>query len=338
MDFTVEDVVPYTSRTLYTSCTSRTRGKQQFSLGGAAYAPATDEGFDEFEGLLRQTWTVFGVSILFNFQQDEVHLKQYAKRLREEVASASTQENVSYTTEFTVMKNITLRPSPEDLPPIKIEVYGKNNDKKDVKKCLYTGILLSWRTNKNELTAVNSVRLPLLLCHGAQSTIRTVHNVLNLMFDCIIIGLHAQEDDLMWLVPIIITPTNNEEYPKDKDEIQMVYKIPELPDSDTITIKFTILDLIKILKVIIKDQSDEATAEISFKLEHINKFREVLYTQMLEIANLQLGLCTLCKIGLPSFTMIGNKMKVMNADTMNRVLLYLNEKALDTFHALHFET
>lgn len=30
-------------------------------------------------------------------------------------------------------------------------------------------------------------------------------------------------------------------------------------------------------------------------------------------------------------------MKVMSADTMNRVLLYLNEKALDTFHTLNFE-
>lgn len=50
MDVTAEDVMPYTSRTLYTSCTLRTRGKQQFSLGGATYLPATDEGFDEFEG------------------------------------------------------------------------------------------------------------------------------------------------------------------------------------------------------------------------------------------------------------------------------------------------
>lgn len=77
-----------------------------------------------FIGLLRQTWTVFGVSVLFNFHQDETHLKQYAKRLREEVANASTQENVSYITEFTVMKNITLRPSPEDLPPIKVLFFN----------------------------------------------------------------------------------------------------------------------------------------------------------------------------------------------------------------------
>lgn len=56
-----------------------------------------------------------------------------------------------------------------------------------------------------------------------------------------------------------------------------------------------------------KDQSDEAGAEIFFNLEHIEQFREVLYAQMLEVANLQLGLCTLCKISLPSFTMMGNK-------------------------------
>lgn len=30
-------------------------------------------------------------------------------------------------------------------------------------------------------------------------------------------------------------------------------------------------------------------------------------------------------------------MKVISADTMNRVLLYLNEKALDMFHTLNIE-
>lgn len=29
------------------------------------------------------------------------------------------------------------------------------------------------------------------------------------------------------------------------------------------------------------------------------------------------------------------QMKVMNMEIMNRILLYLNEKAFDTFHTLH---
>lgn len=76
---------------------------------------------------------------------------------------------------------------------------------------------------------------------------------------------------------------------------------------------------------------------MTFNLEHIEKFREVLYSQILELAGLQLGLCALHKIHLPTLTIMENKMKVMSADTMNRVLLYLNEKALDTFHTLNFE-
>lgn len=78
---------------------------------------------------------------------------------------------------------------------------------------------------------------------------------------------------------------------------------------------------------------------------------------MLKVAGFELGLCTLYKIHLPTITIMENRvnkyypyclmlrnifisffqMKVMNTDTMNRILLYLNEKALDTFHTLNLE-
>ncbi|XP_012144720.1 uncharacterized protein LOC100884034 [Megachile rotundata] len=331
MDHTMEDML-HTSHTNYTP---RSRGKQQFSLGGVTCISAEEDAdIDGLDELLHQTWNVFGVSTLFNFHLDEVHLKQYAKRLREELANNLAQENVTYSAQFSVMDNITSRPSSLDPLPIKINVYAKNNSYETaVEKNIYNGILLSWRTSKGELTVANSIRLPLLLCRGTRNTMRTVHNVLNLMFDCIIIALPAQEHDLIWLVPIIITPTSKEEYPKRTDEICMVYKIPE--HSDTIAIKCCVLDLIKFLEVIMKDKND---AEISFNLEHIEMFREALYTQIQESSGLQLGLCTLYKIHLPVLTIMENKMKVMTTDAMNRVLLYLNEKAVDTFHTLNFET
>ncbi|XP_068974998.1 uncharacterized protein [Bombus flavifrons] len=337
MEDNIENILPSTSNTIHTICSLRTRGRQQFSLCVSSAPVEEIEAFN-LEELLYKTWTIFGVSTLFNFHQDEVHLKQYAKRLREEVANNLSQEDVTYDAEFCVMKDITQRPSPLDPPPIKIEVYSENsNNQANSKKCIYKGVFLSWRTTKNKLTAFNSVRLPLLLCRGTPSAIRTVHNVLSRMFDCMIIALPAHEDDLIWLVPIIITPADKEEQTKHTDEICMEYKIPELENTDTITIKFLVLDLIKILTVIVKDQNDEANVEIAFNLEHIEKFREVLYSQMLELAGLQLGLCTLHKIILPTVTIMENRMKVMNADTMNRVLLYLNEKALDTFHTLNLE-
>lgn len=46
---------------------------------------------------------------------------------------------------------------------------------------------------------------------------------------------------------------------------------------------------------------------MTFNLEHIEKFREVLYSQILELAGLQLGLCTLHKIHLPTLTIMENK-------------------------------
>ena len=130
-----------------------------------------------------------------------------------------------------------------------MEVYSeKNNNEESSKKCIYKGIFLSWRSTKNTLTD-SSIRLPLLLCRSTQGTMGIVHTILSRMFDCMIVTLSAHEDDLLWLIPIVIIPITKEEQPKSKDEIHMEYKIPELPDTDTITIKFKILDLIKILTV-----------------------------------------------------------------------------------------
>ena len=343
MENTVTNILPQTSRTIYTTCTPRARERKRFSLGITSEPADNDNDNDPIDilnELLSQTWNIYGVSTLFNFCNDEVHLKQYAKRLREEVAGTLEQQDVAYTAEFFVMENITVRPHPVDPPPIKVEVHATNisSDKSSGKKCIYKGIFLSWRTNQNELTIANSIRLPLLLCRGTKSGMKTVHNIIGRMFDCMVIALPAHEDDLIWLAAIVITPTNREEQPKkDTDEICMQYRIPELPDTDTIAVKFQVLDLIRILTAIINDQSDEASSEISFNLDHIEMFREILYTHMLENAGLQLGLCTLHKIQLPTLTIMGNKIKVTKLDTMNRVLLYLNEKALDTFHTLNFE-
>lgn len=65
------------------------------------------------------------------------------------------------------------------------------------------------------------------------------------MFDCLIIALPAKEHDLSWLIPIIIM-TNKEESAV-SDEVQMVYTVPELPVTDTVTVKFQTADLRKIL-------------------------------------------------------------------------------------------
>ncbi|XP_031827318.1 uncharacterized protein LOC116424713 isoform X2 [Nomia melanderi] len=337
MENSQQNVLPSTSRITYTSWAPQTQGNQRFNFGVDS-SPIEEESVEALIELLHKTWTIYGVSTLFNFHRDEIHLKQYSKKLREEVAATLAQEDVIYTAKMNIMDHITVKTSSVDPIPIKIEVHAKNYGKENsINKCIYTGILLSWRTTTNELATPNSIRLPLLLCRGTKSSMVTIHNLLSHMFDCMIIELPAQEDDLMWLIPIVIIPTNVEEQSKHTSEISMEYRIPDLPDTNAIVVKFQVLDLIKILRVIMGNQSDGANVEISFHLEHIEKFRDILYKQMLQTASLQLGLCLLRKINLPSFTIMGNKMKVTNIETMNRVLLYLNEKAVRILHTLTSE-
>jgi hypothetical protein len=59
---------------------------------------------------------------------------------------------------------------------------------------------------------------------------------------------------------------------------------------------------------------------------------------MLILGGLELGLCTLHRIDLPGITIMENRMKIVNVEIMNNVLLYLNEKAFDIFHTVHIDT
>lgn len=70
---------------------------------------------------MKQTWTMWGVSSLFDFEyNDEVKMKLYAKKLREEVSRSLLKENVSYTAKFTLMDDLGPKPSPNDVPAVRV--------------------------------------------------------------------------------------------------------------------------------------------------------------------------------------------------------------------------
>lgn len=107
--------------------------------------------------------------------------------------------------------------------------------------------MISWRTDVPELDHENSSKLPLILCKGTKSGMNAVHTVLANMFDCQIAELPATEEDLKWLVPIILNPSDGDNDPE-KGEVRFEYRVPGLPATDTVTTKFQISDLVKLWK------------------------------------------------------------------------------------------
>lgn len=295
------------------------------------------ESLSEFLGL---TWNIWGVTSLFGFQQDsEVVLKQYAKKLREEVASILPVDNVSYDCNFIILDRITPRPCNSDLPPIKITITANLED--DKIKNIYTGIMMSWRTDVPEINYDESIKLPILLCRGTKSGMNAVHTVLGNMFDCQIVELSATEEDLKWLVPIVLNPSGDAV--NDKGDVKFEYKIPGLSSSDSITTKNNTKDLIKLWNAVIEDNDDDDVDDNdsnendnNFKVEHVEMFFQVLHNQMLMVSGLQLGLCSLSKIILPSFTIMDNRIKTSSSEVLNRVLLFFNQKSLEMLHQLNF--
>ncbi|RLU25333.1 hypothetical protein DMN91_001489 [Ooceraea biroi] len=330
----MENVRASTSRVMYTPRTPRMRERERFNLS-TRLEENEEIDISGLEALVGLTWNVYAISALFGLQRDDVHLKLYSKKLREEIASTLSRENVTYDAKFSLMEEIVSRPYHQNHPAIKIEVLAKTNGggEADTERHIYKAILLSWRVTQIEQDMQNCVKLPLLLCRGTRSCMDAVHAIVGRMFDCLVVALPANGDDLSWLIPIIIMSTNREDQPAISGEIQMEYTVPELPVTDTIIVKFHTSDLRKILMAIVMDQDDN----LSLDHEHVEKFYEVLHKQMLIVGDMQLGLCTLHRIILPGITIMENRMKVMSVEIMNRILLYLNEKAFDTFHAVNID-
>ncbi|KAK0162329.1 hypothetical protein PV327_008675 [Microctonus hyperodae] len=292
---------------------------------------------DSLQTLIKQTWNIYGISSMFGFDyNNERQLKLYGKRLREEVASILPQDNVTYDVNFTIDEDITFKPTVTDSPAIRIEILAKAVDKKTNEKYIYTGILLSWRTEIAELDHDKSVKLPLLLCRGTKSTISAVHLTLSNMFDCLIVALPATEDDFKWLVPIILQPNNNDEASTPKGQAKFEYKFPGSLASNTITVKYDISVLAELWSCIRDNDAD--TTDNGISLKHVEQFHQVLQHQMLHGAGMQLGLGLLSRIALPSLTIMENRMKASTSEVLNKVLLYFNEKSIEVLHKLNLDS
>ncbi|XP_043280805.1 uncharacterized protein [Venturia canescens] len=204
---------------------------------------------ESLEELLKQTWTIWGVSCLFGFQSDELQLKLYAKRLREEVAAILPHDNATYNASFAITESIVTRPRHDDYPPLKIELFSQTTNEKSKERTIYSGVFISWRTTLNESRSDNTTKLPLLLCRGTKSAMNAVHTVVSQMFDCQIVPMSATEDELEWLVPMMLSSIDDEQKEYDKHQIRLEYRIPGLPATDTISVDFEISALSKLWNV-----------------------------------------------------------------------------------------
>ncbi|XP_046744485.1 centromere protein L-like [Diprion similis] len=300
-------------------------------------APDAEDNMDDaLLDLIKLTWNISAVSPLFGLDfKDDVRLKQYGKRLREEVASSLFKDNVSYEAKFTPLHNLVC--SPSDPPAVKVEVHSKDDEKNTEMKQIYLGIFLSWGP-RNEVEAEN-VKLPILLNRGLQGVAHAVHSTLSQMFDCTITAMPASQEDLMWLTTIILNSEVAESRKTRKAaeyELILEYTIPELPPSDLIKVKFPLKTMKTLWSKICPTHTsttntNEQVASV-IDLSQVNRFFECLRIKMLKSASLELGYCLLEKISLPNFTIKSNKMKATDIDAIDRVLWFFQEKAV-----LHFQ-
>ncbi|KAI4498841.1 hypothetical protein M0802_006016 [Mischocyttarus mexicanus] len=287
------------------------------------------------QDIISLTWNVFGVSALFGFQyNDKTNLKLYGKRLREEVATNLSNENETYNANISIVGDTVTDVMYQ--PFIKVEVYAKKLDKDENKeKCIYKGYFLSWKKN-NDLGTNNTTRLPLLICRGTRPCMNIVHSTFSRMFDCLIIELPIEQDDLIWLLAIIILPVEDDKNSKNSKkniDVKLEFTVPGLPINNTINVEFKRLDLVNILNAIIENEDDDIATDVNLTIEQIQRFRKCLYMEIKQITGLEVGLCYLHRISLAPATIMCNKMKIMDPYRVKRILSYMTEKSVDMFHA-----
>ncbi|XP_012255181.1 centromere protein L-like isoform X1 [Athalia rosae] len=296
-----------------------------------------DDNLDEaLDDLITKTWDVWAASPLYGMKwNEEVKLKQYAKRLRENVATSLCKEDVSYDAEFLILKDLVRSRSHQ--PAIKVLVYS-NKDDSEKENCIYTGIFLSWGSELD--SEQENLKLPIVLTRGGQTVTQAIHVILCQMFDCVITAMPASQEDLMWLTAVILNSSNPSDLSVQRkkkqvtsaDALTLEYRIPGLPTSDLILVQFPISCMIALwFKICPTQQSltnPREQIESRVYLEQIEKFNQFIRLQLLNNMDLELGYCLLSKISLPSLTIKANKIKCKNIDTLDRVLWYFQEKAL----------
>ena len=69
-----------------------------------------------FTAILKKTWHVYSVSVLFNcILDDEVKLNKYGKKLREMLAQRLPKEDCSYSANFRILEDL-IAPNFKDSP------------------------------------------------------------------------------------------------------------------------------------------------------------------------------------------------------------------------------
>lgn len=180
-------------------------------------------------------WNVYSVSKLHNYDPSELNLKLYAKKIRENVAGVMTSTNKSYDqikSKITLEKDFPETVFDEKAMHIKVTSVAVLEGGKKNEKIIYDGYILSrGQINYQEQLS----QLPVLICKkGSEKITACVHDILQKLFDCVIVKYIFDQRDLQWLFVISV---DLEDRFTDSGNIELNFTVPQLTTKNTFSIE-----------------------------------------------------------------------------------------------------
>ncbi|XP_069672128.1 centromere protein L-like isoform X3 [Periplaneta americana] len=204
-------------------------------------ADVSDEVEDELQDLTGETWTVFRVSPMHNFEYSRIRLKQYSRKMKENLTVNLPQAKMElhYDVNFSVAEGISATEHDNEAVRITVNAKRQMNSRNTDTRTYYLGFLVC-RGAPATMQENSSVHLPVLLCKGRVGIINSVHNILQKFFECVIVPFTLTQEDLTWICAL-----QSEEVARGRQAavMEMVFTAPRLSVKNVINFKLPLASL-----------------------------------------------------------------------------------------------
>ncbi|KAL4714961.1 hypothetical protein ACJJTC_003112 [Scirpophaga incertulas] len=254
-------------------------------------------------------WRLNKMSPLYNFQYNQLKLKQYASKIRQALVGIVSVSSLKYTVKLEEQDN--LRYCEEDSNGLMLTVTStQENIKKS--KVAYCAVFLSWGL-RSQLEG--TTHLPYMLERGEQRVGAAVKTVLQTLFDCNIQHFHFNQHQLLEFGFNLIESDAS----KSTDQFTLIYKTPQVDHKDKLNLSFDIGDVNIIWNGIKKERATK-------KSELINMAYQILQNQIYHMLMLDITVFDLCEVILPKVEIKnGGYVKMKTPEVINSVFTVLNE-------------
>uniref|UniRef100_A0A1B6CL68 Centromere protein L n=1 Tax=Clastoptera arizonana TaxID=38151 RepID=A0A1B6CL68_9HEMI len=260
---------------------------------------------DSLSDIILNTWEVYKVGPLWNFNNSDSCLKKYSNALRNELMESIEDLKIGNAENIEVILKVRddISHSENDEAGLQVKIKAVYENKTSI---LYLGYLISWKNRKIKTGESNC--LPILLCCYLRKDIAdVVHMIFSQLFDTMFEQLKMYEEDFICFTALIVGYLQTD----CSSLVIYTYRIPGRPKTESLKFKLPLNKVIQLWK----SYNDEVKS-----IETLLKYQLSLEKHFQITFGIHVGQMNLCS------------MKVLNQVDLdiNGTIMLASPQALDT--------